>query len=51
MTDGEALGITLIAAGHYETENPVLPRLADWVTEITGGVEAEIFACNRIHII
>ena len=51
MTDGEAFGMTLIAAGHYETENPVLPRLVEWVNEITGGVAYEIFACNRICVL
>ena len=28
MTDGKTLGMTLLAAGHYETENPVLSRLS-----------------------
>ncbi len=51
MTDGEALGMTLVAAGHYETENPVLPRLAEWVNEITGGAAYEIFSCNRIRVL
>lgn len=27
--DAQALGLTLIAAGHFETENPVVARLAD----------------------
>ncbi len=51
MIDGEALGITLLAAGHYETETPVLSRLAQWVSEITGGVETEFFSCNSIQIL
>ncbi len=50
MTDGEALGMNLLAAGHYETEQPVLTALAADVQTITGGVAYEIFSCNRITI-
>lgn len=51
MTDGEALGMNLLAAGHYETEQPVLTALAAEVEAITGGVAYEIFACNRIAVL
>ena len=51
MTDGEALGMNLLAAGHYETEQPVLTALAADVEAITGGVVYEIFACNRIAVL
>ncbi len=51
MTDGEALGMNLLAAGHYETEQPVLTALAADVEAITGGVAYEIFACNRIAVL
>jgi len=51
MTDGEALGMNLLAAGHYETEQPVLTALAADVQTITDGVAYEIFSCNRITIL
>ena len=51
MTDGEALGMSLLAAGHYETEQPVLSYLEKMVQTITGGVTTEIFACNRITVV
>jgi len=51
MTDGEALGMNLLAAGHYETEQPVLTALADDVQAVTGGIVYEIFPCNRIAVL
>ena len=51
MTDGEALGMNLLTAGHYETEQPVLTALAADVQTITGGVAYEIFPCNRITVL
>ncbi len=51
MTDGEILGMNLLAAGHYETENPVLPYLAKTVLAVTGDILYEIFPCNRIQVL
>lgn len=51
MTDGEALGMNLLAAGHYETEQPVLTALAADIQAIAGGVAYEIFPCNRIAVL
>lgn len=48
MTDAEALGITLIAAGHYYTENPVLNKLEDMVKSIDSSVITEKVECNLI---
>ena len=41
-------GLHLIAAGHYETENPVLATLAQWVREWDATIECRPFACRRI---
>lgn len=33
LLDAQALGLTMIAAGHFETENPVVARLADMLSK------------------
>ena len=50
--DARALGINLIDAGHFSTENVVCPILAGWLTEGFPGVEVmiskvhhEVFSC------
>lgn len=39
----QALGITLIDAGHYATENPVVPVLTDWLQDAFGPDGVEVF--------
>ncbi len=51
MSDAAALGVNLFAVGHYHSEQPVLPRLAAYVSEVAGGIEYECYACNRIRIL
>ncbi len=48
MTDAAEKGVTVIAAGHYYTENPVLPRLAALIKALDGGISCWIFDCNLI---
>lgn len=42
--DAEHLGITLIAAGHFETENPVIPALAEKLRDAFPEVEVEVLS-------
>ena len=44
--DARAMGLNLIDAGHFSTENVVCPVLADWLKK--GFPEIEIF-CSRQH--
>ena len=44
--DAKELGITLIDAGHYPTENVVIPQLYRWLTEKYPDVE---FCISRVH--
>lgn len=41
----QALGVTLLDAGHYATENPVTPVLADW---FKGAFGIEVFL-SKVH--
>ena len=50
MTDAAGLGVSIVTAGHYHTEQPVLARLAERVTALASEVSFEIYACNRIQI-
>lgn len=45
----EALGLTLIDAGHFETEQIILPQLQKQLAEVFPDVETEIFCCNPIQ--
>lgn len=48
LTDASSLGMTVIAAGHYHTENPVLSALENFVNEVEREIECERFDCNVI---
>ena len=50
MTDAESLGMNLITAGHFETEQPVLRPLAAEIDGLLGRPACEIFVCSRITI-
>ena len=50
MTDAVPLGMTVVAAGHYYTENPVLDALCKFVTEADKQIECELFECNVTKI-
>jgi len=50
--DARAMGVNLIDAGHFSTEDVVCPVLADWLTAVFPGVEVfrskrhkEVFSC------
>ncbi len=45
--DAEQLGVTLIAAGHFETEQPVIPALAQKLRAAFPGVEVVIAEQKR----
>lgn len=44
----QALGITLLDAGHYATENPITPVLADWIKDAFGAERIEVFL-SKVH--
>ena len=51
VSDAKENGINLIEAGHYYTENLVLPRLAALAKEADGDIVAEIADSNQIQAI
>lgn len=51
MTDADNLGITLIAAGHYYTEVPVLNKLEEMIKKLDQSIYAEKIDCNIIKAI
>ncbi len=51
MTDASELGINIIAAGHFFTENPVLGRLEKMITELMPEAVTGQFSCNLIKTV
>ncbi len=51
MTDAPDLGISLIEAGHFYTENPVCAALRAMVLAICPGVSCELYNSGRIKAI
>lgn len=51
MTDAADIGINLIEAGHFYTENPVCRRLCELVYEADGNTKCDILNSNRIEMI
>ena len=51
MTDAEGIGMNLIEAGHFYTENPVCPALRAMINEIAPDIECELFYSNTIKAI
>ena len=51
MTDAEGIGMNLIEAGHFYTENPVCTALRAMVNEIAPDIECELFFSNTIKAI
>ncbi len=45
--DAKALGVNLIDAGHYPTENVVVPALVDWLREGFPGIQVEKTKTHR----
>lgn len=45
-TEAADLGMTLVGAGHYETERPILPVLRDKLASAFPGVAVEVFCDN-----
>ena len=51
MTDANDLGINLFEAGHFYTENPVLPILAYFINEFDESIEVEFEKINPIKAV
>jgi dinuclear metal center YbgI/SA1388 family protein len=49
MTDAYAYGISVLSAGHFHTENPVLSALKEMIKDIDPTIDLEIFDCNVIE--
>jgi len=45
------MGINLIEAGHFFTENPVCEKLAELVKKADPTIEIEIFDSNEIKVL
>ncbi|MBQ9348687.1 MAG: Nif3-like dinuclear metal center hexameric protein [Oscillibacter sp.] len=45
--DARAMGLNMVDAGHYPTENPVCKALQRWLREAFPGVEVELSARHR----
>ncbi|MBO5374514.1 MAG: Nif3-like dinuclear metal center hexameric protein [Clostridia bacterium] len=51
MLDAEEMGINVIEAGHFYTENPVCESLKSFLISIGGDFKIEIFDSNKINVI
>lgn len=51
LTDAADMGINLIEAGHFYTENPVCRRICEIVREADASIECHITNSNRIQAI
>lgn len=49
MMDAAGGGMTVLTAGHYETEQPVLHVLSTMLREMDAGIETELFECSHIR--
>ena len=49
LSDAHLCDMTLVALGHYETEQPVCRRLYDTLKEWLPGVEIEIYHANTLY--
>lgn len=51
MTDAPEMGINLISAGHFFTEDPVLPVLERMINQADASISCDIMYSNRIKAI
>lgn len=51
MTDAPDMGITLIEAGHFFTEQPICSQLVKMIKETDKSIECDLFFSNRIKLI
>ena len=49
--DAQDMGINIVEAGHFYTENPVCEALEAKIKELDGNIETEIFNSNNIKFI
>ncbi len=50
MTDADGLGLNIITAGHFYTENPVLEAVKKDVLQLISDADCDIFSCNVIEM-
>lgn len=48
MLDADEMGINVIEAGHFYTENPVCRKLQTYVNQLDCKIETELFESNKI---
>ena len=48
MLDAADMGMSVLEAGHFESENPVLERLEKMIKEFDGGIYVEKFFSNPV---
>lgn len=51
MTDAVSCGMSILAAGHFYTENPVLCSLGKMINGLDANIECLKFYCNEISVI
>lgn len=51
LTDASEIGINIIAAGHFFTENPVLEKIEQIIKTIDRGIRCELFDCNVVKMV
>lgn len=51
MTDAPDMGINLIEAGHFYTENPVCTALVEMIREADPQIDCDIYHSNKIKLI
>ena len=51
LTDAPDLGINLVAAGHFDTEDPVCKTLCAWIKEADATVRVHIVNSNPVRVI
>ena len=51
MTDAPDMGINLIEAGHFYTENPVCTALVEMIREADAAIDCDVYHSNKIKLI
>ncbi len=51
LADAPDMGINLVAAGHFHTEDPVCRVLRELALQADGGIEVDVTSSNSTHII
>ena len=51
LTDAPEVGINLIEAGHFHTENPVCETLREWLVTIDPSLTVDLFCSYAIRTV